>query len=271
LVVDRDKLIHRGVALAVACTLIAGTIVLAANADSSMERARKQRKLVVHKITQLHELRHDGRIRHNQKIKTLTTRIQKVRKGSAEVSLEAGRTRSDGRSHYLRNQRLKARQQLKGFLRFVERRTERLRFQRQQLSDWIETYGIFQHCPVRGPVTYNDGFGYWIPKRPGVPAHTHMGIDMMAATGTPIVATFNGVAVASPNRLGGLAVKVYGALGYTYNAHLSAYGKLGKVRSGDVVGYVGSTGDAGGPHDHFEWHPGNGSAVDPYVYLNAVC
>jgi murein DD-endopeptidase MepM/ murein hydrolase activator NlpD len=269
--VERSKLIQRGVALVVAGSLIGGTIVLAANADSSVERARKQRKLVVHKITQLHELRHDGRVRRNQDIKTLTSRIQKVRKQDVGESLEAGRTRADARGHYLRNQRIKARQDLKGFLKFVERRTARLRYQRQQLADWIDTYGIFRYCPVRGGVTYNDGFGYWIPKRPGVPPHTHMGIDMMASTGQPIVATFDGVAVASPNRLGGLAVKVYGVLGYTYNAHLSAYGKLGKVKAGDVVGYVGSTGDAGGPHNHFEWHPGDGSAIDPYVYLNAVC
>jgi murein DD-endopeptidase MepM/ murein hydrolase activator NlpD len=63
-----------------------------------------------------------------------------------------------------------------------------------------------------------------------------------------------------PNRLGGLAVDVYGADGHVYNAHLSAYGKLGDVKTGDVIGYVGST---GGPHDYFEWHPGNGPAVDP--------
>ena len=267
---DGAKLINRGVAFAVVCTLIAGSIVLAANADSSMERARKQRKLVVHKIVQLHELRREGRIRHNQKIKIITSRIRKVRKQTSEAGLN-GRTRADGRGHYLRNQRLRTRQELKGFLKFIQRRAERLRYQRHQLADWIETYGIFRHCPVRGVVTYNDGFGYWIQKRPGVPAHMHMGIDMMAATGTPIVATFDGLAVASPNVLGGLAVKVYGALGYTYNAHLSVYGKLGKVKAGDVIGYVGSTGDAGAPHDHFEWHPGDGIAVDPYVYLNAVC
>jgi murein DD-endopeptidase MepM/ murein hydrolase activator NlpD len=269
--VERSKVIQRGVALIVAGTLVGALIVLAANADSSLDRARSQRKLVVHKITQLHELRHDGRVHHHQEIKALTSRIQKARKQTADVDLEAGRTRSDGRERFLRNERKRARDELKGFLKTVQQRTERLRYQRQQLADWISTYGIFRYCPVNGPVTYNDGFGYWIPHRPGVPAHTHMGIDMMAATGTPIVATFDGVAVASPNRLGGLAVKVYGALGYTYNAHLSAYGQLGKVSAGDVVGYVGSTGDAGGPHDHFEWHPGDGDAVDPYIFLNAVC
>jgi murein DD-endopeptidase MepM/ murein hydrolase activator NlpD len=64
---------------------------------------------------------------------------------------------------------------------------------------------------------------------------------------------------------------VYGARGFVYNAHLVAYGQLGAVGAGTVIGYVGATGDAGGPHDHFEWHPNNGAAVDPYPFLSAVC
>jgi murein DD-endopeptidase MepM/ murein hydrolase activator NlpD len=94
---------------------------------------------------------------------------------------------------------------------------------------------------------------------------------MMAAEGQPIVAPFDGIAESGHNWLGGNAVYVRGENGYVYNAHLSAYGKLGEVQAGDVIGYVGSTGDAGGPHDHFEWHPGNGGAVDAYQYLMAVC
>ena len=111
---------------------------------------------------------------------------------------------------------------------------------------------------------------------------------MFAPLGTPIVAPFDGTAIATPNGLGGNAVTVYGAEGYVYNAHLVSYGKLGAVKVGTVVGYVGNTGDAmGGPyHDHFEWHPTAtpsqpwvspygfgtiGGAVDPYPYLTAAC
>jgi murein DD-endopeptidase MepM/ murein hydrolase activator NlpD len=133
----------------------------------------------------------------------------------------------------------------------------------------IRPFGV---CPVAGPHAIADDFGIWVhhPKDEGG-NHIHQGNDISASTGTPIVAPFDGVAVASPNKIGGLAVKVFGDFGYVYNAHLSRYGSLGAVEKGDVVGYVGSTGNAGGPHDHFEWHPGGGAAVDPHAFLLQVC
>jgi len=130
----------------------------------------------------------------------------------------------------------------------------------------------FAVCPVQGPHAISNSFGIWVQRseeRGG--DHVHQGNDISAPTGTPIVAPFDGLAVASTNKMGGLAVKVFGDFGYVYNAHLSRYGQLGSVNKGDVVGYVGSTGNAGGPHDHFEWHPGNGSAADPYPFLMQVC
>jgi murein DD-endopeptidase MepM/ murein hydrolase activator NlpD len=41
------------------------------------------------------------------------------------------------------------------------------------------------------------------------------------------------------------------------------------VEEGD--GFVGAAGNAGGPHDHFEWLPGGGKAVDPHDFLMLVC
>lgn len=125
-------------------------------------------------------------------------------------------------------------------------------------------------CPVRGRGYYVANFGAY---RPGPPVHPHQGNDMFAAYGTPIVAPFDGRAVATPNTLGGKAVKVYGPDGYVYNAHLSRYGRLGEVEMGEVVGFVGTTGNAAesAPHDHFEWHPRNGRAVDPFPFLNEAC
>jgi peptidoglycan hydrolase CwlO-like protein len=147
--------------------------------------------------------------------------------------------------------------------------------------------GVFQHCPVGDPKALTDSFG--APRYSGG-FHLHMGDDIMAPSGVPIYAPFNGVARQDPNTLGGLAVIVTGSAGWVYNAHLSAYSSnsSGSVRAGDVIGYVGNTGDAaGGPtHDHFEFHPSAmpttwpkspygysviGDAINPYPLLVSAC
>jgi peptidoglycan hydrolase CwlO-like protein len=147
--------------------------------------------------------------------------------------------------------------------------------------------GVFKVCPVDQPRAVYDGFG--APRYAGG-YHPHAGNDIVAPTGTAILAPFAGTARSSYNTLGGSAVYVYGALGYVYNAHLSSYSSNsnGPVAAGDVIGYVGDSGDAlgGVPHDHFEWHPrvipSNwpaspygytviGSALNPYPLLSQVC
>jgi murein DD-endopeptidase MepM/ murein hydrolase activator NlpD len=116
--------------------------------------------------------------------------------------------------------------------------------------------GILKYCPVDQPRSFGDGFG--APRYAGG-FHLHMGVDIIAPTGTPIRAPFDGVARKSYNTLGGNAVYVTGATGFVYNAHLSAYSanSTGSVHAGEIIGYVGTTGDAQGgvPHDHFEYHP----------------
>jgi murein DD-endopeptidase MepM/ murein hydrolase activator NlpD len=129
---------------------------------------------------------------------------------------------------------------------------------------------LFPSCPVDQPLEFVDDFGV-ISRRGGI--HVHQGVDMHAPYGTPIRAPFDGLAMTATNVPGGLAVKVFGPKGFAYNAHLSAFGKLGRVKAGDIIGYVGNSGDARftQPHDHFEWHPGGGEAVDPYPYLVSSC
>ena len=136
----------------------------------------------------------------------------------------------------------------------------------------LSTIRPFAVCPVDGPHAIADDFGIMVHHPPNQGGdHIHQGNDIYAAMGVPIVAPFPGEAVDARNHIGGLAVKVMGEFGYVYNAHLSAYGTLGPVEAGDVIGYVGATGNAGGPHDHFEWHPDNGDAVDPHAFLLLVC
>ena len=172
--------------------------------------------------------------------------------------------------HHLRAAMFHIRVRLMRLRRFHNRLIGRLADQRDEISVWLGTWATFKRCPVDGPSDVADNFGVMV-RLPGVPVHVHQGNDIGAATGTPIVAPFDGVATASSSELGGLEVRVQGARGYVYNAHLESYGQLGSVRMGAVIGYVGSTGDATAPHDHFEWHPGNGDAVDPNPLLSVVC
>ena len=147
-----------------------------------------------------------------------------------------------------------------------------LRDRVEQIQYEISEIRPFSVCPVVGPAPIADDFGIMVhhpPKQGG--DHIHQGNDIYAPMGASIVAPFDGTAETSSNRIGGLAVTVSGEFGYVYNAHLSAFGELGPVEAGDVIGYVGATGNAGGPHDHFEWHPDDGPAVDPHEFLLMVC
>jgi murein DD-endopeptidase MepM/ murein hydrolase activator NlpD len=162
------------------------------------------------------------------------------------------------------------RKELQGKMEQSRRLVARLRGRIEQIQIEISLIRPFAVCPVGGPHAIADNFGD-LRHEPGGGTHLHQGDDIMAETGTPILAPFAGVASVSHSELGGLGVYVHGEFGYVYNAHLSQLGTLGPVEVGDVVGYVGSTGHSSGPHDHFEWHPENGPAVDPYKFLVLIC
>jgi murein DD-endopeptidase MepM/ murein hydrolase activator NlpD len=126
--------------------------------------------------------------------------------------------------------------------------------------------------PVAGGAHYGHDFGNF-----RADTGFHEGSDLFAPAGTPLVAVQSGVLHnVGWNRLGGWRLWVEDEHGnWFYYAHLSAYSPIAKndahVNAGDVIGFLGSTGDAQGgtPHLHFEIHPGGQWAVPPYDYLQA--
>ncbi|HET8872550.1 MAG TPA: M23 family metallopeptidase [Gaiellaceae bacterium] len=132
--------------------------------------------------------------------------------------------------------------------------------------------------PVYGPASYSDTFG-----APRADTGWHHGEDIFAQLGAPILAVAGGTVYSVGwNDIGGLRLWLQDRAGNEfYYAHLSAYSPLAvngaQVRAGDVLGFVGNTGDAEHTpyHLHFEIHPtsllykGYDGAVAPYPYLNA--
>jgi murein DD-endopeptidase MepM/ murein hydrolase activator NlpD len=122
-------------------------------------------------------------------------------------------------------------------------------------------------CPVPG-AAFTDDFG-----RPRPGGRTHQGIDMHAPMGIPELAVVSGNVTYGDGGGGGMGAYIAGDDGNRYvYYHLSAYvGPPRHVSPGEVIGKLGATGDATGPHLHFEIHPGGGPAVDPYPTLAKIC
>ncbi len=96
----------------------------------------------------------------------------------------------------------------------------------------------------------------------------HKGVDYAAPTGTPIMAAGNGVVtfVGKKSGYGNIVILKHGPIYQTFYGHMHKFAKgmrTGKsVNQGEVIGYVGMTGLATGPHLHYEFRV-NGQAVDP--------
>lgn len=114
------------------------------------------------------------------------------------------------------------------------------------------------------------GFGYRIDPVYKIPK-MHAGLDFTAPTGTPIYATADGTVSEASYNIGGYGniVKINHGFGYeTWYAHMVRIKVRNgqKVKRGEVIGWVGSTGKSTGPHLHYEVHK-NGVAVDPVYYF----
>ncbi len=108
--------------------------------------------------------------------------------------------------------------------------------------------------------------------------HWHEGIDIFAPLGSELVATESGtITNVGVGRLGGLKFWLTGDSGTKwYYAHLSDFAPglaVGqRVQAGDVLGYVGNTGNALGTpyHLHLQMHPDGGDPANPYPILKAA-
>lgn len=132
-------------------------------------------------------------------------------------------------------------------------------------------------CPVVPPVQFTDT---WHAPRPG--GRLHMGQDLFAAHGQPLVAVANGTITAMRTGAGNGGTIVWLATDpgpAWYYAHLSEFApdlhESQQVFQGQVIGFVGQTGNAANtpPHLHIQYRPSgrHGEDVNPYTILDAAC
>lgn len=153
----------------------------------------------------------------------------------------------------------------------------------QKLIDYLQKNGDAEFegtsnttvYPLQGgPYDITSWFGY----RPasdtnGVGTTNHGGLDIGAPAGTPILAASGGtVSLAGSNGgYGNCVVIDHGNGLQTLYGHMSSIGTSAgaTVTPGQVIGYVGSTGNSTGPHLHYEMRQ-NGTKIDPYPYIEGA-
>ena len=113
---------------------------------------------------------------------------------------------------------------------------------------------------------FGDVSGYW--------SSVHTGLDFAAPYGSPIHSVARGVVIdtAYDGAFGNkTVVRLQDGTEVWYCHQSDQVVSVGdRVAAGQVIGYIGTTGNTSGPHLHLEWHPHGGDAVDPYTALRAL-
>ncbi len=138
-------------------------------------------------------------------------------------------------------------------------------------EDWARHKPVIMPIPGNKIKRFASGFGYRIHPFYKI-RKFHKGVDFSARRGTPVYATGDGVVQMVKRSRKGYGNMIIIDHGYGYKtlyAHLWKFNvRPGqKVRRGDVIGYVGSTGLSMAPHLHYEVHK-NGQPVNPIYYFH---
>jgi murein DD-endopeptidase MepM/ murein hydrolase activator NlpD len=132
----------------------------------------------------------------------------------------------------------------------------------------VQGDGLPTRWPVRGDVSSDFGM-----RVIGHGTGFHRGVDIRARYGTPVTASAGGqiVFTGAMSGYGSMVVVDHGNDVKTLYAHLSAiYATEGRrIRRGDVIGAVGTSGRSSGPHLHYEVRVG-GEPIDPACYLQSA-
>src|SRR5262245_14621329 len=153
-----------------------------------------------------------------------------------------------------------------------EPQLHRIQIARAQIARLTRTFGTIPvRKPIDGDIDLQSGFGVRIDPFLGTPA-MHTGLDLHGETGDPVRATADGTVIAAGWSGGyGRVVDIdhHNGLSTRY-AHLSSIDvRVGQsVKSGHIVGKIGSTGRSTGPHLHYETRL-KGEPVDPQKFLRA--
>ena len=134
-------------------------------------------------------------------------------------------------------------------------------------------WATLQALPTQGPCWYSDSWGD--PRSGG---RRHVGVDIFTVTGEYVYAVDDGTLTmrkwAQPGNISGNAWRLTADDGTAYfYAHLSDFApdlSVGSsVRTGQIIGWIGRTGNTTVDHLHFEIRPGGGGPVNPYPILRA--
>jgi murein DD-endopeptidase MepM/ murein hydrolase activator NlpD len=154
----------------------------------------------------------------------------------------------------------------------LQKRIENLNASFDRLEQaWGQRLKVLASTPSLAPVSgfFSDGFGWRLDPIDGT-REFHKGVDIVASTGTPVRASADGLVTAAGRRAGyGAMIQLVHGFGMS-----SRYGHLSRVmvapgqrvKRGEVIGLVGSSGRSTGPHLHYEVFRA-GAQVDPRKYL----